>query len=87
MKSPEKFIHGIQLNEKCLNGVALANFREKSHFEDIESIFLCIFCVPLSLSRQDASFKHPYDYILNYNMFDQNSGKIGRNSKFMSASP
>ena len=36
---------------------------------------------PLNLSRQDASFKYTYDYILNHNFFDQKSGKIGRNSK------
>ena len=35
-------------------------------------LFLSISYLPVNLSRQDASFKHPYDYFLS----DQNLGKL-----------
>ena len=41
---------------------------------------------PMNLSRQDASFKYPYDYILDHNFFEQKSGRFGRNSKILSSS-
>ena len=45
-----------------------------------------ISCVPLTLSRQEASFNYPNSYIWRDDVFEQKSGKIGRNSKMLLSS-
>ena len=47
-------------------------FLSLKHFSDIS----------LNLSRQGASFKYLYDYILRYDFFTKRMGIIGRNLKF-----
>ena len=78
---PEKLIRDNEFVEKNLNGGVLTIFCRKVPFWGPYWPLNYFSCAPLNLSRQDASFKYTYDYILNHNFFDQKSGKIGRNSK------
>ena len=65
--------------EKCLVRGVLTNFSEKVPFWGpyIGSKYFSY--LPLNLSRQGASFKHPYDHILSDDFLTKKSGKIGRN--------
>ena len=54
VKLPEKFIRDNEFVEKALTDGVLAKF------------WLYFSRAPLNLSCQDASFKHPFDYILDH---------------------
>ena len=61
-KSAGNFILGIHSVEKCLFRGVLTNFCKNVPFW---GPYLCLkhfSYQPLNLSRQGASFKHPYDY-------------------------
>ena len=70
--------------EKCLVRGVLSDFSEKVPFWGpyIGSKYFSY--LPLNLSRQGASFKHPFDHILSDDFLTKKSGKIGRNSKILS---
>ena len=72
--------------EKCSVRGVLTNFSKKVPFwgPHIGSKYFSY--LPLNLSRQDASFKHPYDHILSDDFLTKKSEKIGRNSKILSES-
>ena len=54
----EKFFYIIRFEEKCLILCILAYFNKKRPYLTSQ-----LLCIPLKLSRQDASLNHPNDYI------------------------
>ena len=85
-KSAENFILGIHLVEKCLIRGVLTDFRKNVPFWGPYLSWKHFSYPSLNLSRQGASFKHPYDYFLSDDFLTKKSGKIGRNSKILSKS-
>ena len=67
---------------KCIDRGVLTNFSEKVPFWGPYWPLNYFSHRPLNFSRQDASFKHPYDYILNHNFFDQKVAKLVETQKF-----
>ena len=78
---PEKFNHDNELVAKNLTGVVLADFRKKNSFWGpyLPSYYFSL--VLLTFLRQDASSKHPYDYILNHDFLTQKLVKLVVNQK------
>ena len=86
VKSTEIFIFDIQIVAKCLVRGVLTNFIKKVPFWGPYIPSKHFLYPPLNLSRQGASFEHPYDYFLSDDFLTKKSGKIGRNSKILSKS-
>ena len=83
VKSTEIFISDIQIVAKCLVRGVLTNFIKKVPFWGPYIPSKHFSYLPMNLSRQGASFKHPYDNILSDDFLTKQRGNIGRNSKIL----
>ena len=82
VKSPEKFNHYNEFVEKCLIVEVLAIFSKKSPILGALLNLKLFFPVPLNFSRQEASFKYPYDYILDHNFLTKKVAELVETQEF-----
>ena len=71
----------FNLSNNAQSGV-FCFFSQKSPIWGIQLTFKLFSHTPLNLSRRDASFKCPYDYILAHNCDDQKVAKLVKTQKF-----
>ena len=81
-KSAENFILGIYSVEKCLIRGVLTNFCKNVPFWGPYLSWKHFSYPPLNLSRQGASFKHPYDYFLSDDFLTKKVAKLVETQKF-----
>ena len=82
VKSTEIFIFDIQIVAKCLVRGVLTNFIKKVPFWGPYIPLKHFLYPPLNLSRQGASFEHPYDHILSDDFLTKKVGKLVKTQKF-----
>ena len=82
VKSPEILIFDTQTVEKCSVRGVLTNFNKKVPFWGSYIPLKHFSCLPLNLSCQDTSFKHPYGHILSDDFLTKKVGKLVKTQKF-----
>ena len=82
VKLLEKFISDIQFVEKCSIMGVLTKFCRKIPFWGPYWPLNYFSRAPLNLSRQDASFKYTYEYILDHIFLIKKMAKLVETQKF-----